>query len=164
MNLRLCRPSLLMIRPWTLEDVTFSLKVRNHPKLKRWFRQEEDLTLEDQTEFIKHDISAYGTYNGLVIEADGEKVGLCGVKADGEFTIGILPEHQNRGISTWVMKQLVEREYNVWSEVFVGNPALEFFISKCGFKIVSVKERAYHKKGIGLIDVVKIVYEQPRNH
>jgi hypothetical protein len=47
----------------------------------------------------------------------------------------------------------------VWSEVFIGNPALEFFITKCGFKIVGCKERAYYKQGIGLVDVVRIEHE-----
>jgi RimJ/RimL family protein N-acetyltransferase len=137
----------------------FALKVRNHPLLMKWFRQDEPITVEQQRNFIQNDLGPYGEYNGLVIEADGEPVGLCGVKSTGEFTIGILPEYQKRGISTWVMAQLVEKEECVWSEVFVGNPALEFFVVKCGFKIVGVKERAYYKQGYGLIDTVTISHE-----
>lgn len=156
MNCKQSKPTLLMLRPWTLNDVEFSLKVRNHPDLMTYFRQDEPIDIDDQREFIKQDISAYGSYNGMVVEADGEPVGLAGVKSTGEFTIGILPEHQGRGIAKWVMAQLINREYNIWSEVFVGNPALEFFIAKCGFKIVGVEERAYYKKGKGLVDVVVI--------
>lgn len=137
----------------------FSLRVRNHPKLMRWFRQDEPISMEDQREFICQDISAYGSYNCEVVEADGEPVGLCNVKSTGEFGIAILPEHQGRGIAAWVMEQLKEKDFSIWSEVFVGNPALEFFIAKCGFKVVGVKERAYHKQGVGLIDVVQIRHE-----
>lgn len=137
----------------------FSLKVRNHPLLMKWFRQDEPISVEEQTDFIKQDVSAYGAYNGMVIEADGEPVGLCGVKNTGEFTIGVLPEHQHRGISSWVMAQLVNRESGIWSDVFVGNPALEFFIAKCGFKISNVLQRACYKQGIGLMDTVRIWHE-----
>lgn len=159
MNLKLSSPTKVSLRHWTEKDVMFSLSVRNHPLLMKWFRQDAPITVEEQTKFIKQDISAYGQYNGMIIEADGEPAGLCGVKNTGEFTIAILPEHQRRGISTWVMHQLVDRDYSIWSEVFVGNPALEFFITKCGFKITGVKERAYHKQGIGLIDIVRIQHE-----
>lgn len=152
-------PTKLSLRPWTLEDVMFSLRVRNDPRLMKYFRQDDPISLEDQKEFIKKDISPYGQYNGMVIEADGEPVGLCGVKATGEFTIGLMPEYQGQGISTWAMQQLITQYSPIWSEVFVGNPALEWFIAKLGFRITSVKERAYHKQGVGLVDVVRIAHE-----
>lgn len=147
----------LSLRPWTLDDVEFSLKVRNHPELMRWFRQDSLITVAEQRRFIEIDVIT-GHYNGMVIEADGEKAGLCGVKHTGEFTIGVLPEYQRKGISSWAMKQLIKMEYKIWSEVFVGNPALEWFIH-LGFKVVDVEERAYYKKGIGLVDTVTIRHE-----
>ena len=151
------------IRPWTLADVSFSLHVRNHPECMRYFRQNSYLTKEGQLEFIKADIGDYGIYNGNIIEADGAPAGLCGVKTTGEFTIAILPEFQHKGVATQAMQQLIKREHTIWSEVFVGNPALEWFIGKLGFKVCGVRERAYYKPELGLVDVVKIIHESLPN-
>lgn len=155
----------VFIRPWTTrsDDIHFTLRVRNHPDLMKWFRQDKALTGSEQVNFMCRDIEENSGYNGRIIEVDGVPVGMCGVKDTGEFTIAILPEYQKKGISTKVMQLMVENNKNVWSEVFVGNPALEFFISKCGFKVVGVKEKAYRKKGVGPVDVVVIKYEQHRN-
>ncbi len=144
------------LRPWTVQDVDFSLSVRNDKECMRWFRQSSFLTKDGQVEFIKEDLGDYGTYNGHIIEADGEPVGLCGVKTTGEFTIALPPEHQGKDIATKAMQLLIDQHEAIWSEVFVGNPALEWFISKLGFRVVGVKERAYYKPELGLVDVVRI--------
>ncbi len=122
----------------------------------KWFRQSALITRDNQIEFIKNDTSNQGVYNGNIVEVDGTPVGLCGVKNTGEFTLGILPEHQHKGVATEAMKILIEQNPGIWSEVFVGNPALEWFISKLGFKAIGVKERAYYKPEFGLVDVVRI--------
>lgn len=155
MNLKL---SDIVLRPWTLEDVMFSLRVRNHPLLMKYFRQDDPISVEEQKKFISEDLFKHH-YNGLIIEVKRQPVGLCSVKDTGEFTLGLLPEYQHKGIATEVMKMLIARECEIWSEVFVGNPALEWFISKLGFKVSGVRERAYFKQGIGLIDVVSIYHE-----
>ena len=120
------------------------------------FRQDEKIDLEHQKKFIEHDINAQ-FYRGHVIEYQGKPVGLCGVKDTQEFTIAVLPEYQHKGIATQAMKYLINNFPQIWSEVFLGNPALEWYI-RLGFRIVGVKERAYYKKDLGLIDVVKIAY------
>jgi RimJ/RimL family protein N-acetyltransferase len=150
------------LRPWTLEDAEFCIYVRNKPELMRYFRQDKPLYIEDQLEFIKEDTGPYGTYNGRIVEYRGKPVGLCGVKDTGEFTLGILPQYQHKGIATKVMQQMIQEHKGsggIWSEVFVGNPALEWFIGKLGFKVYGVEERAYFKKGIGLINIVRIKHE-----
>lgn len=118
-----------------------------------------ELTLQQQEDFIREDHSPYGEYNGLVIEYKGEPVGLCGVKDSGEFTLGLLPYFQHKGIATKAMRQLIKEHPGLWSQVFVGNPALEYFIGKLGFKVTGVEERSYYKKGIGLVDTVRITHE-----
>ena len=142
-------PSLLKLRPWKPRDVYFCLKVRNDPRLYRWFRQDKEITLAEQLEFMQTNTN----YNGQVIEYDGISVGLCAVRKDTkEFSIAILPEWQGCGIAKEVMKRLGP----CWSEVFATNPALGFYLSKCGFKVTGVKEKHYFKKGIGLVDTVRI--------
>lgn len=145
----------LVLRKWTLKDVPFSLRVRNNPEIMKYFRQDDYISVQDQEDFIMNDKH----YNGHVIEFNDVPVGLCGVKTSGEFTLGVLPEYQHKGISTAVMQILIQAHPGLWSEVFVGNPALEWFISKLGFKVYGVKERAYYKKDYGMIDVVKIFHE-----
>jgi RimJ/RimL family protein N-acetyltransferase len=148
----------LSVRPWTLDDVRFSLKVRNNPELMKWFRQDSPISPLEQLEFIRKDLQNR-EYGGHVVEADGVPAGLCGVKYTGEFTIGILPEYQHKGVASFAMRFLIKKCPKIWSEVFVGNPALEWFISKHKFKVTGVKERAYYKKELGLLDVVRITHD-----
>lgn len=147
------------LRPWTLEDAEFCLQVRNHPNLMQYFRQDKPLTLQEQLTFISFDTAPQGSYNGRIIEYYGKPVGLCGIKNTSEFTLGILPEYQHKGIATKAMQEMIRGWAGIWSEVFVGNPALEWFIGKLGFKVWSVKEKAYFKQGVGLVDVVLIKHE-----
>jgi ribosomal protein S18 acetylase RimI-like enzyme len=145
----------ISLRPWQVADAMFCCYVRNDPKLMKVFRQDEPITLEEQRTFILMDI-INRDYNGQIVMVNGKPAGLCGVKATQEFTIAVLPEYQKKGISTKVMKMLIRQHPQMWSEVFVGNPALEWFISKLGFRVTGVKERAYYKKEIGLVDIVRI--------
>jgi RimJ/RimL family protein N-acetyltransferase len=124
-----------------------------------YFRQDEPLTLKEQLKFIEEDTQPGGEYNGQIIEYHGKPVGLCGVKNTCEFTIGLLPEYQGKGVATKAMQILQSTWSPMWSEVFVGNPALEWFISKLGFKVIGVKERAYYKQELGLVDIVLIRYD-----
>jgi len=143
------------LRPWEVTDAAFCCYTRNDPRLYRWFRQDEPIKLKDQKKFIAED-KLYDNYGGMVIEVNNKPVGLCAVKMDSEFSIAVLPEHQGKGIAKRAMQLLIKKHPYLWSEVFVGNPALGFYLFKFGFKITGVKERAYYKKGVGLVDVVKI--------
>lgn len=146
------------LRPWKVDDAEFSLTVRNHPDLMKWFRQDEPLTLIEQKIFIFSDLEN-GDYNGHIIMADKKPVGLCALKKDMEFCIGVLPEYQQQGIATQAMELLLKDKKGVWSEVFIGNPALEWYIKQFGFRIKCVKQYAYYKKDIGLIDIARIEHE-----
>ena len=154
------KSSKVSLRPWTLEDIEFTLRVRNHPDLMKCFRQDKPLNYQQQYDFIKLDTGKFKSgYNGRVIQYQGQPVGLCGIKDTGEFTLGLLPEYQGKGIATEAMLQLINSykgAEKIWSEVFVGNPALEWFIAKLGFRVTGVKERAYYKASLGLVDVVRI--------
>lgn len=141
------------IRPWTLSDIEFICRVRNTPELMRWFRQDMPITYKQQMHFMERRID----YNGNIVMYGDEQVGLCSVNLKTqEFSIAILPEYQKKGIASKVMELMYERFGNMWSEVFVDNPALSWYLYKCGFKATGVKERAYYKRNIGLIDVVRI--------
>jgi RimJ/RimL family protein N-acetyltransferase len=146
------------IRPWTLDDAEFIRSARNHPDLQKWFRQDLDLTSEEQIQFMTTamDPEHHNRYLGFVIEADGQPVGFCaltpGSDFGAEFSIGVLPDHQHKGISTQAMIQLAATALKLgyrylYSDVFVGNPALDWYTKKLGFTVGALHKDKYLKKG-----------------
>jgi RimJ/RimL family protein N-acetyltransferase len=141
--------------------------VRNHKALQRWFRQDDDISQEKQEAFMRNCFP----YFGYIVEADEVKAGVVSLKFSldpidltgdqAEFGIGILPWYQKQGIATQAMEQIVEIARRrgvkrIYSDVFVDNPALSWYLRKLQFKAYGVKERAYYKKDVGLVDVVLI--------
>lgn len=142
------------LRPWKIEDAEFICSIRNNKELRKWFKQELDISIRQQTDFM---LSKEGKeYGGLIIEADKQPVGVCNVKVSKEFGIALLPEFQGKGIAVKAMELLKKKNASLWSDVFVSNPALSWYLWKLGFKAVGVRERSYHKQGLGLVDVVYI--------
>lgn len=161
----------IKLRVWTLKDADFLVECRNSKFLQRWFRQDKDITLDEQLDFMQSTAPKIGYY-GFIIEyqeVNKTKIGFCGLKMDAdrgaEFSIGLLPQYQAKGYATLAMKQLVSLAFNefmlkkVYSWVFVPNPALPFYIWKCGFKATKVKENYCYKKDYGLMDAVFIEQE-----
>lgn len=143
--------SLLNIRKWTLKDAPFTLKVRNHPKLMKWFRQDKPLTLEQQYIFIKNDL-LYNKYFGCIIELWNKPIGVTNLKQTMEFGLALLPEYQNKGLEEDILNMLPKGS---WSEVFLGNPMIRIYLNN-GFEITNAEERKYYKKYAGFVDVMKV--------
>lgn len=156
--------TMITIRPWNILDAEFMLKCRNNKALMRWYRQDKKLTLKWQREFIKTG-SILHQYNCYIVEYGiGKPVGFVAyshiLNDTAEFSIGILPKYQGKGYAKAAMESLesLVRSKNLrglYSEVFVDNPALGFYL-KLGYKITNVKERAYYKRNVGMVDVVRI--------
>lgn len=154
----------ITLRSWQISDAEFVCQCRNNPNLQRWFRQDKDLTLDEQINFME-DKAPYLSYYGFIIEAFKNPVGFCALRLDGngeaEFSIGILPKFQGKGYAKQAMDKLCSLAFNefrikrIYSDVFVNNPALPFYLWKCGFKAYEVEEGAYVKKD-ALVDVVRI--------
>lgn len=153
------------LRFWTLKDAPFVISVRNVPALQRWFRQDTDLTIEEQLEFMSNTAPEIGYY-GFIVELNGLPIGVTGLKlADdksAEFCLAILPQWQGKGYTKQAVERTISVAFNefqckrVWGDVFVDNPALSFFLTQCGFKAVSVKEKACYKRLVGMVDTVHI--------
>lgn len=154
----------LKLRIWQLKDVDFIVRVRNTPELQQWFKQDHDLTDVEQVDFMTQVAPKCGYY-GFIVEVKDNPIGIIALKLSGineaEFSIAILPEHQQQGYSQETMQQLIGVAFNefrlkrVYGDVFVKNPALSFFLHKCGFVATSVLANKYIKKGCS-IDVVNI--------
>ena len=63
---------MITMRPWTIEDAWFVVKLRNNPELKQWFRQERDITLDEQILFMTHSPN----YRGYMLIEDNKAVGV----------------------------------------------------------------------------------------
>lgn len=162
---------LVNIRPWRTGDAEFVISVRNHPDLMKWFKQDEPLTLMQQEHFMRG-VAPEKNYLGYIIELSNcIPIGVCSLVLDvnknyvaeaAEFGIALLPEYQGHGYAKEAMKLLCDLAFmqykvkTVYSDVFVTNTALPFYLFKCGFKATGVTERAYYKKELGWVDVVKI--------
>lgn len=120
----------------------------------KWFKQDVTLTLHAQLKFMESEDGL--NYGGMIIYYKNKPVGICNVKQPSkEFGIAILPKYQGKGIGTYAIKYLQNKYPYMWSNVFVKNPALKFYLNN-GFKAYKVAEREYYKKGAGFIDTVYI--------
>ena len=136
---------MISTRPWKQSDAAFVCYLRNDPKLNRWYRQTKPLELERQKDFIVLHPEAE------IIERFDEPIGVLWVKPTGEVSL-VLHERDYEVIPK-LFKNKPTGYY--WGEVFVGNPIL-LYLLQAGFNIVSVKERAYYKPDVGLIDVIRV--------
>jgi RimJ/RimL family protein N-acetyltransferase len=157
---------MIKLRPWNEGDAQFIRNLRNDVRLMRWFRQDAPLTLEDQCKFIRTKLKDR-TYIGYIIVDRHKAVGFVALTPRkiyldrAEFSIGIAPEQQGKGYAKEAMRLLHEEAARLGfkyldSDVFIDNPALSFYLSKCGFKAIKAKEDYHYKAGIGLVDAVYI--------
>ena len=153
------------LRFWEIKDAEFVIRVRNTPELQRWFRQDADLTLEEQLEFMSMTAPEI-SYYGFIAEINGMPIGIAALRLcpdkSAEFCIGILPQWQGKGYTAQAVERILSVAYNefqckrVWGDVFVDNPALSFYLTKCGFKATSVIEHFCYKQAVGNISAVHI--------
>ncbi len=155
----------LRIRPWELKDAAQLVYIRNHPDLMKWFRQDRDLTLSEQIEFMQWDMN----YHGYVLEYGKKLIGFVAYvtkhknQDDVEFSIGVLPEYQGKGFARTAMRFIEDRVKGagfrvIYSWVFLKNPALSFYTWKCGFEITGVSP-SYTTKGDKTVAAVYIQKE-----
>jgi ribosomal protein S18 acetylase RimI-like enzyme len=153
---------MISVKPWSIGHAPEVVRLRNLPELKRWFRQEEDLTVEEQVSFMK----TRSDYHGYLVWFEDKVVGFVAWIQDhnpnfAEFSVGIDPAYQQRGIATEAMTQLEAQAKAsgikfLYSDVFLDNPALSFYLHKCGFKAVKAKEDYCYKQGVGVVDAIRI--------
>ena len=101
---------------------------------------------EQQKEYFKAFIETYkeGAY---IITLDGRDIGFYnGMSFEDKFEIGnicIIPEYQNKGIGTAILKELLEKnvDKNVTLQYFKSNPVGRLY-ERLGFKVVG--ETEYH--------------------
>jgi len=133
-----------------LEWVRFQ---RNRPECRKWFRQPNLLTENEQAEwFHDNEMQSYVVVNG------GENIGVVSlshldhIARKCEFSIMIIPEHRGRGYGKMALYELLDHAFNdlnmnqVYSDVFEHNEALTKYVD-WGFKIYGLLPNWYWKDG-----------------
>jgi len=139
-----------MIRPMVIDDLEWVRVERNRPENNKWFRQDHDITPEEQAEWFKTT-----TMKSFIIDDNRGVVALSNFDDTArkcEFSIMVSPENRNQGYATRALKELLFYAFNaldmnmVYSDVFEGNPAMSLYKS-IGFKEYGLKPNWYFKDG-----------------
>ena len=140
------------LRPWRVEDALFIATTRNRPELKQWFRQEHDITVIEQREYMR----SHPQYHGHIILDCNEPVGVCGINYHdrvGELCIAAPIVYHEAAIP---LLEQNEGYPPLEQDVFAKNPTLGLYLHKLGFKVRGVTRAQYFKKDVGPIDTVQI--------
>jgi len=122
---------MLSLRPWRLSDAKFIISIRNKSELKKWFRQDHNLTLKEQINFM---VTNYGVYRGYIILADTKSVGVI-ANHKNELCIAAPFKYHAEAIR---LLEYIEKPQRLFGDVLFGNPMLNTYL-KAGFKIKSVR-------------------------
>lgn len=118
---------MIAIRPWKFSDASFVISVRNRPELRKWFRQDHDLSLKEQQKFMK----VTPEYHGYIIIDNRKRVGV--VALHGEELCVAAPLIYHTSAVRYLEK--FEKPKRMYGEVFAQNPALMSYLW-CGFKVL----------------------------
>ncbi|WP_323959073.1 ribosomal-protein-alanine N-acetyltransferase [Arthrobacter sp. JZ12] len=106
-----------------------------------------------------------------VAEIDGHLVGYCGVMVVGEIadiqTIGVLPEHEGKGIGTAMLTGMLEEARRRGAaetllEVREDNPRARSLYERFGFEHIHTR-RGYYRDGVNA-HVMRLVLETGAAH
>lgn len=109
---------------------------------------------------------AQQTRSYSVVEVDGQLVGYCGVMVVGETadiqTIGVLPEHEGRGIGTAMLTGMLAEARRRGAretllEVREDNPRARSLYERFGFEHIHTR-RGYYRDGVSAL-VMRLTFE-----
>lgn len=107
----------------------FIRNLRNDERIKFSFIQQEYITKEQQTKYMKKHGDNY-----FICLDDGNPAGFIG-QIDGDIRIATHPNFQNKGIGVFMLKEFIRLYPNAVAKVKVDNmPSIRTFQS-AGFKI-----------------------------
>jgi RimJ/RimL family protein N-acetyltransferase len=135
-------------------DLKWVAEERNDPEVRKWFRQSELLSIEQQSLwFNTTDMRSY-----VAVDDDGHNIGVLSlsyidpIARKCEFSIMIIPEYRGKGYGKKALWELLLHAFydlnmeQVYSDVFATNPALDKYI-KWGFKEYGKLPNWYYKNG-----------------
>lgn len=155
-----------MIRPMVSNDLEWVRQERNNPECKRWFRQDHDITPEEQAQWF-----ATTTMKSFVIDDKKGVVSLSHFDDKAkkcEFSIMVTPENRGKGYARKALRELLEYAFNeldmnmVYSHVFEDNPAMSLYTG-LGFKLYGKLPNWYFKDGKYINSIVIAVTKDEYN-
>ena len=142
-----------MLRTMLYFDTEWVRKQRNRPECRKWFRQDHEITQEEQRKWYETtDMKSFMVIN------DNERVGVVSLShidntaRKCEFSIMIVPEERGKGLGRKALYKLLDHAFDdlnmnmVYSDVFEHNDALSDYIN-WGFNIYGVLPNWYWKDG-----------------
>jgi RimJ/RimL family protein N-acetyltransferase len=160
-----------MIRPMNRDDLEWVRRERNRPECRKWFRQNHDITQEEQSDWF----DSTDMKNFIVEDFFGVKIGVVSLShldytaRKCEFSIMIVPERRGSGEGKKALWELLGHCFNdlnmlqVYSDVFYGNPALNNYIH-WGFHIYGILPKWYYKDGRYIDSVVISITKDEYNN
>ena len=133
---------------------------RNHPDLRKWFRQNTDLSEIENIRYWDRVWSGQ-EHKFFEVREEGE-LGLYGVagltyidrqNSRAEFSLWIMPDEQGKGRGTAALKTLFDHGFDdlnlhlIYGETFDGNPALDLFVKKLHMRYDGMRQEFYFKNG-----------------
>ncbi len=116
----------------------FIHSLRNDPKLKKGFIQQQDIDIKDHYSYMEKNGDHY-----YVCLANGSPVGFVG-QVDGDIRLAVAEYCHGKGVGTYMVKQLMKSYPNSHAKVKIDNkPSLNVFL-KNGFEVKEQDDNFYY--------------------
>jgi RimJ/RimL family protein N-acetyltransferase len=113
----------------TSEYWQFVRILRTHPNNQNYFFTQVKITPEQQVEFMKRESHRY-----KICLLNGEPVGYAGIIKENEITYCVHPDHQGKGIGTFMISEFIKLYDNLTAFVIPENIGSSKVFEKLGFQ------------------------------
>jgi RimJ/RimL family protein N-acetyltransferase len=113
----------------TSEHWEFVRLLRTHPKNQKYFLTQVNITPTQQIEFMKKN-----HYNYKICLMNNEPVGYIGIIKENEITYCVHPDHQGKGIGSFMVSEFIKIYDTLIAYVLPDNIGSNKVFKKLGFK------------------------------
>jgi RimJ/RimL family protein N-acetyltransferase len=103
--------------------------IRTHPSNQKFFFTQVKITPEQQIEFMKRESHRY-----KICLLDGLPVGYIGIIKENEITYCVHPNHQGKGIGTFMVSEFIKTYDTLTALVIPENIGSSRVFEKLGFQ------------------------------
>lgn len=137
----------------------FIRKLRNNKKVNNNFVERVYITKKQQQKYMQKNKDKY-----YVCLYNGQPAGYIGV-IDNDIRIAVHPDHQRKGVGTFLIKELTKRYKKSYAKIKIENIASQRLFSKAGFSLnyylyeqrPTIKTKKLVIYGSSYPEVIKIV-------
>lgn len=103
--------------------------IRTHPDNQKFFFTQVEITPEQQSEYMLKNSDRY-----QICLINKEPVGYVGLIKENEITYCVSPEHQGKGIGTFMVSEIMKQHNNLTAYVLCDNVGSNRIFEKLGFE------------------------------